>query len=389
MNRNLHVPILTYAAVLVALGITRSADAFYVDVSRKTRRSMMTPSTQLHQSSFNSDPYSAKPVLVVGATGKVGRKVVRTLLDQKLRVRALVRNETKAVELFAKEMMSSAKAKDDGDSPMLEFVVSDLGKADRKALETAVQGCQSIISVSGAMRFSKLTDFLPWRLFQQDTSKWCDDTSHPYYANYRAQKLLIDLAAEYQCRRFVRLTGLSVGFSPFNLVSMIFSSVLSMTSRHHFALEQYLRNSNVPYVIIRPGGLAEEDRNLSKTNLQVDPSGMLPPPGRVPRSDVAALAALTVSDPTALDPSKSYTLGVRAVGDMKPKPQGSKEEGLPTALECLQSIKGQEDANDKTVVAKPHGLAVALFVYSLAFIGFKLTFAVVGAALRLFGVSTS
>ena len=219
----------------------------------------MTPSTQLHQSR-SGEPSSAKPVLVVGATGKVGRKVVQNLLDQKVRVRALVRNETKAVELFANEIVSSAKQAKDGDSPMLEFVVSDLGKPDRRSLQSAVQGCQSIVSVSGAMRFSKLTDFLPWRIFQQDTSKWCDDTSHPYYANYKAQKLLVDLASEYQCKRFVRLTGLSVGFSPFNLVSMIFSSVLSMTTRHHFALEQYLRNSNVPYVIIRPGGLADEDR---------------------------------------------------------------------------------------------------------------------------------
>mmetsp|Transcript_7245 Transcript_7245/g.17034 ORF Transcript_7245/g.17034 Transcript_7245/m.17034 type:complete len:387 (-) Transcript_7245:62-1222(-) len=379
MTRTPSLLVCIYAAILV-LGITRRTDAFYVDVSRTP------PSTKLHSSSFNSEAPSPKPVLVVGATGKVGRKVVQKLLDQKIPVRALVRNETKAVELFANQIVSTAKANKGDDNPMLEFVVSDLGKVDQRALEAAVEGCQSIVSVSGAMRFSKLTDFLPWRLFQQDTSKWCSDTSHPYYANYRAQKLLIDMAVKYQCTRFVRLTGLSVGFSPFNLVSMIFSSVLSMTSRHHFALEQYLRNSNVPYVIIRPGGLAEEDRDLSTTNLQVDPSGVLPPPGRVPRTDVAALAALSVSDATALDPSKSYTLGVRAVGDMKPKPQGSKTEGLPTALECLQGIKGQEDTNDKTVVSKPYGLGVAVFVYSFAFIGFKLASAVVGAALRLFRV---
>ena len=125
-------------------------------------------------------------------------------------------------------------------------------------------------------------------------------------------------------------------------------------------------------------------KDLSKTNLQVDPIGVLPPRGRVSRTDIAALAALAVSDPTALDPSKSYTLGVRAAGDMKPISQGSKEDGLPTALECLQAIKDQEDTNDKTVAAKPYGLAVAVFVYSFAFIGFRLASAFVGAALRLF-----
>lgn len=44
------------------------------------------------------------------------------------------------------------------------------------------------------------------------------------------------------------------------------------------------------------------------TNLQVDSSGSLPPPGRVPRTDVAALAALSVGGNNPLDPNNSYTL---------------------------------------------------------------------------------
>lgn len=127
-------------------------------------------------------------------------------------------------------------------------------------------------------------------------------------------------------------------------------------------------------------------QDISATYLQIDPSGVLPPPGRVPRTDVAAVAALSVSDPTALDPSKSYTLGVRAVGDMKPKPQGSKEDGFPTALECLQAIRDQEDTTDKSVVTKRYGLAAAIFVYSFAFIGFQVASAAVGALLRLLRV---
>merc|ERR1711935_125862 len=114
------------------------------------------------------------------------------------------------------------------------------------------------------------------------------------------------------------------------------------------------------------------------------PSGSLPPPGRVPRTDVAALAVLSVCDPTALDPSKSYTVGIRAVGDVKPKPQGSKEEGFPTALECLQSIKGQADNIDKAVKTKAYGLAVGVFVYSLAFLGFRLASKVIMSLLRFF-----
>ena len=108
----------------------------------------------------------------------------------------------------------------------------------------------------------------------------------------------------------------------------------------------------------------------------------------MPRADVAAVAALSVSDPTTLDPSKSYTVGLRAVGDIKPKPQGTKEEGLPTALECLKAIREQEDTIDKTVETKPYGAAVAIFVYSLAFVGLQLASAVLGAIFRLLPFSS-
>jgi hypothetical protein len=191
---------------------------------------------------------SAKPTLVVGATGRVGRKVVEQLLEQNKPVRALVRNQNKARELF-------------GETTDVELVVADLGMYQdyTSVLDKAVEGCESIISVSGTFRFSKLTDFLPWRLANEDVSSWAD-SSHPYYGNYKAQCLLVDLAQKYKVQRFVRLTGLTTGFSPFNLVTLIFSSLLSVTTRYHFACENYLRQSQVPYVILRPGGLADEDR---------------------------------------------------------------------------------------------------------------------------------
>jgi hypothetical protein len=191
---------------------------------------------------------SAKPTLVVGATGRVGRKVVEQLLEQNKTVRALVRSQNKARELF-------------GETTDVELVVADLGKYQdyTSVLDKAVEGCESIISVSGTLRFSMLTDFLPWRLANEDVSSWAD-SSHPYYSNYKAQCLLVDLAQKYKVQRFVRLTGLTTGYSPFNLVTLIFSSLLSLTTRYHFFCENYLRQSQVPYVIVRPGGLADEDR---------------------------------------------------------------------------------------------------------------------------------
>uniref|UniRef100_A0A7S0F5L2 NAD(P)-binding domain-containing protein n=1 Tax=Craspedostauros australis TaxID=1486917 RepID=A0A7S0F5L2_9STRA len=316
----------------------------------------------------DADNQTSKPVLVVGATGKVGQRVVKQLIAKDQPVLAMVRNETKAIELFG----DSANQ-----SPILELVVVDLGNYENhsEAIEDAISRCDSIISVSGSFRLSKLTDFLPWRLFNPDVSSWAD-RSHPYFANFKAQAFMIDLAKEHGAKRFVRLTGLSTSFSAFSFVPVIFSTLLSMTSRYHESCEQYLINSDVPYVILRPGGLADHDRSVETTWLQADPVGSCPSPGRVPRSDVAALAIEACVD-GAIPKERSMTLGVRAVGEIKPKPQGVKEDGFPTARECIQNaassalvLEQKQDAED--FVPKPYGVATALFVYSFLALTLKL-----------------
>lgn len=117
-------------------------------------------------------------------------------------VRALVRDEIKAKELF--QQYHSNKD--------LQIIVCDIGKyqdpIQRSIIENAINGVDAIISVSGTMRFSKLTDFIPpWKLLNEDVSSWCDDTSHPYYTNYKAQCLMVDIASEQDTPpKFVRLT---------------------------------------------------------------------------------------------------------------------------------------------------------------------------------------
>jgi hypothetical protein len=111
----------------------------------------------------------------------------------------------------------------------------------------------------------------------------------------------------------------------------------------------------------------------STTNIQVDPSGSLPPPGRVPRSDVAALC-VAACDSSLVSSSKSYTLAVRAVGEIKPNAQGSKEDGSPTARECLQQIVAQNPPPLEVPATKPFHIAVGLFVYSLMGISLSLLY---------------
>jgi hypothetical protein len=166
----------------------------------------------------------------------------------------LVRNPEKARQVFGDDLM-------DGNSSLLQIIVADLSEFQEHSdvLEQAVKGCDCIISVSGALRFSKVTDFLPWRLMNPDASAWAD-TSHPYFCNYLAHCLLVDFAKQYDIERFVRLTGGTVGFSAFNPFVILMSTMLSMTTRHHFFTEKYLRESNVPYMIVRPGGLMNGER---------------------------------------------------------------------------------------------------------------------------------
>jgi hypothetical protein len=142
---------------------------------------------------------------VVGATGRVSRRVVEQLLSQNRPVRALVRNPTIAQELFGKNGSSKSSM-----HPNLQIIVAEISRFEDfdEVLDNAVKGCGSIISVSGAMRVSHLSDFLPWRL--ADVSSWagCD---HPYYASYDRTR------SQAQCptiRTADRLEFVLLGFQP-------------------------------------------------------------------------------------------------------------------------------------------------------------------------------
>jgi hypothetical protein len=308
---------------------------------------------------------SPLPVLVVGATGRVGRRVVQQLLAQNRPVRALVRNPDKAQKIFG--------TSDSLVYPPLEIIVADVSRYEdyEEVLDRAVQGCQYIISVTGIVRFSKILDFVPWRIFRIKAT-WAD-RDHPYYGNYLAQKRLIELAGKHKVQRFVRLTGLGLAYSAFNPFGILFNTLLSCNNRYGVLTEQALAENNVPYVVLRPGGLASNARNTTTTNLQVDASGRLPFPARVGRSDVAALA-IAATEPGILTADKSYTLACRWVGeDIQPKPQGVKEDGFATAAECLRAVADSDPVPPPKM--KPYAVAATLTVYSLAVVSVKASLA--------------
>ncbi|GKY98534.1 hypothetical protein MPSEU_000810500 [Mayamaea pseudoterrestris] len=327
--------------------------AFTLLTNNGSVRHLMRTRTCLSATSDNEN----KPYLVTGATGRVGRLVVQKLLSEGRPVRALVRSRSKAQSIFG--------TSDELAYPSLKIIKADLGRYDeyQSVLDEAVEGCEAIISVNGCSRFSEWSDFLPWRLFcGPDVSSWAG-RDHPYYINYLAQKKLIDLAKKHNVNRIVRLTGLALAYSEFNPFTILFNILLSLNSRYHTLCEAELAKSGIPYVILRPGGLATDARDMETTNLQVDPSGKLPLPGRVGRGDVADLAI----EACHLPASNSYTLACRWCGDgVKPKPQGKKGDGYASAKECLQHVVDSSATALPPPKLKMYALPVGIVVYSAA-----------------------
>ena len=104
----------------------------------------------------------------------------------------------------------------------------------------------------------------------------------------------------------------------------------------------------------------------------MSPTNDIPPPGRVYRSDVAALAIASCS----LEPENSYTLGIRAVGEIDSASQGILEDGSETVDAAMDKVVQSNPEPWVYGNSKPVGPAVAIFVYSLAAIALTVTKAI-------------
>lgn len=200
-------------------------------------------------------------VLVAGATGATGQLVVKTLVDQQIPVRAMVRDLGKSQELLPAGV---------------ETVVADL--QDASTLEAAIADCDYVICAAAARPSLNIAGF-----FQVD---------------YVGTKRLIDLAAQKGVKQFVLVTSLCVSkfFHPLNL----FGLVLFWKKQ----TEAYLMGSPLNYTILRPGGLNSEAIApvvLSGADTLFE--------GRIPRQQVAELCV------AALDEPRTFKQIIEAVTD--------------------------------------------------------------------------
>ena len=192
------------------------------------------------------------PVLVVGATGQTGIKIVKELVAQEIPVRALVRNLEKAKQVLPSEA---------------ELFVGDVLKPD--TLRTAIADCNLLICATGASPSFNFTQ--------------------PYLVDYQGSKNLVDIAQENNIEHFVLVSSLCVSkfFHPLNL----FWLVLWWKKQ----AENYIQQSGLTYTIVRPGGLKNED---NMDNIVMSAADTLFD-GSIPRQKVAKVCVESLSQAAA------------------------------------------------------------------------------------------
>lgn len=276
---------------------------------------------------------SCDRVLVIGANGRVGRATVRNLLQQGIAVRALVR------KTFPTETMPFGSN--------VEVMVGDV--TNLESVKKATSGnISAVIDVHGMSppRLTKVSDL--WKPI-------IEDKTHPYNVNYiGTRNLLESIKMNPAIGKYIRITGALVGKNPFsNVFIPLFNLILSFSSKWHERSEILIRESGVPYTVIRPTGIKDEPtaNENGKTLLMVqgdDPSARVPIPGSISCRDLGRLCSLTASNPSVLE---NCTVVV------------STTKGAPKSWEELIPFIKKDF---KVMKPSPHKAAVAILLATIA-----------------------
>ena len=188
-------------------------------------------------------------ILIVGATGGTGRRLVAQALERGYAVTALVRDPAKLAV----------------DHPRLTVVTGNV--LDAASVGRAMAGQEAVLSALGHKRF-----FWPTRILSEGT------------------RVLLAAMAAHDVRRLVCVTSLGIGDSagrmglPYTLFTI--PVVLPFYFWDKTRQERLVAASGVEWVIVRPGALTGgERRGVRRSGRRV---GNFLWTVRVPRADVAA-----------------------------------------------------------------------------------------------------
>ncbi len=197
---------------------------------------------------------NGKRVIVVGASGGTGRLIIAMLKEQGYTVLPTSRNPDRAAETV------------EGDYTWLPMDITD-----RDSVEAAVKDVDFIITSYGATEREGPND--------------------PEQVEWIGGRYLIDAAKAAGVRHYVMISSASAG-NPDSPLNRMFGNVLVWKGQ----AEDYLRQSGLPYTIVRGPGLLDEPGGEKPVVLESGGSGRR----RLTRADLATVTVTTLNNVAAL-----------------------------------------------------------------------------------------
>ena len=203
-----------------------------------------------------------KSVCIVGGCGRIGSLLTAKIVRDSERydkVHVLTRDaRSERAEKMRKEYAAETATSRGGER--LTIGECDVVNDTAEKVRESVKGYDEVIACFGAQRISKPFDWI--------TNAENADETHPKSVNFLGVRKLAFAAKESGCERFVRVTGMSVGYSAFDFIAVLLNNVLSMTIKFQLLGELAIRDACVAndetqkrmsYTIVRPGNLTDQE----------------------------------------------------------------------------------------------------------------------------------
>jgi uncharacterized protein YbjT (DUF2867 family) len=222
---------------------------------RKTAITIMVSMMILLNSSMAFCEESKGTVLVAGATGSIGRIVIKLLKQDGYTVRGLTRNAALAAETYGNDY---------------EWVQADVRHPAQ--LVPALKGVDWIICSVGYTEF--------------------EGPNSAQFVDYMGVRNLVDIASFYRVKHFVLVSASSAGPYRDHTQNPRFGYVAYWKTKG----ENHLKNSGLSFTIVGPGGYM--DAPAGATGVRVFPRSEFSM-GYIGREDVAAVVVASLTDPDA------------------------------------------------------------------------------------------